>query len=62
MPSGQVYLSSGGVSYVYAAGKDDETKVTIQQKGHSRISSGALIEVGIEPGAAMAFDKAGLRL
>jgi ABC-type sugar transport system ATPase subunit len=58
----QVVEQLGGVSYVYAAGKDDESKVTMQQKGHSRISSGTMIEVGIEPGAALAFDAAGLRL
>ena len=43
-------------------GRDGETKVTIQQKGHSRIDHGATIEVGIEPGAAIAFDGNGLRL
>jgi hypothetical protein len=43
-------------------GKDGETKVTIQQKGHSSISSGAPITVGIEPGALLAFDKDGLRI
>ena len=58
----QVVEQLGGVSYVYAVGRDDETKVTIQQKGHSRINSGAPIEVSIEPGTAMAFDTAGLRL
>jgi lactose/L-arabinose transport system ATP-binding protein len=58
----QVVEQLGGVSYVYAVGRDGETKVTIQQKGHSRIDSGAAIEVGIEPGAAIAFDRDGLRL
>jgi lactose/L-arabinose transport system ATP-binding protein len=58
----QVVEQLGGVSYVYAVGRDDATKVTIQQKGHSRIDSGAMIEVGIEPGAAIAFDTDGLRL
>ena len=41
---------------------DDETKVTIQQKGHSRIPSGSPITVGIEAGTALAFDKQGLRI
>jgi ABC-type sugar transport system ATPase subunit len=58
----QVVEQLGGVSYVYAVGRDGETKVTIQQKGHSRIDHGATIEVGIEPGAAIAFDGNGLRL
>src|SRR5215217_2718117 len=52
--SAQVVEQLGGVSYVYAVGKDSETKVTIQQKGHARIAAGAPITVGIEPGAAMA--------
>jgi lactose/L-arabinose transport system ATP-binding protein len=50
------------VSYVYAVGKDGETKVTIQQKGHSRIAGGAAIAVGFEPGALLAFDQSGLRI
>jgi len=58
----QVVEQLGGVSYVYAVGKDDETKVTIQQKGHSRIAGGATIAVGIEDGAALAFDSNGLRI
>ena len=58
----QVVEQLGGVSYVYAVGRDGETKVTIQQKGHSRIANGAPITVGIEPGALLAFDEAGLRL
>ncbi len=58
----QVVEQLGGVSYVYAVGKDGETKVTIQQKGHSGIPDGAPITVGIEPGAALAFDSDGLRI
>ena len=58
----QVVEQLGGVSYVYAVGRDDETKLTIQQKGHSRISNGSTIEVSIEPGAALVFDGVGLRL
>ncbi|MCP8885172.1 sn-glycerol-3-phosphate ABC transporter ATP-binding protein UgpC [Devosia sp. XJ19-1] len=58
----QVVEQLGGVSYVYAVGKDDQTKVTIQQKGHSRIADGAAITVGFEPGALLAFDESGLRI
>jgi lactose/L-arabinose transport system ATP-binding protein len=58
----QVVEQLGGVSYVYAVGRDGETKVTIQQKGHSRIATGTPISVGIEPDAALAFDANGLRL
>ena len=58
----QVVEQLGGVSYVYAVGKDGETKVTIQQKGHARMAAGAPITVGIEPGAAMAFGQDGLRI
>jgi lactose/L-arabinose transport system ATP-binding protein len=58
----QVVEQLGGVSYVYALGRDGETKVTIQQKGHSRITSGAPISVGIESGATLAFDANGKRL
>ncbi len=58
----QVVEQLGGVSFVYAVGTDGEAKITIQQKGHSQIPNGALITVGIEPGAALAFDQAGLRL
>ena len=60
--SAQVVEQLGGVSYVYAVGKDGETKVTIQQKGHSRIAGGAAIAVGFEPGALLAFDQSGLRI
>lgn len=49
----------GGISYVYATDRDDTTKVTIQPKGYSAIGNGAEIEVGIESGAAMAFDSKG---
>jgi ABC-type sugar transport system ATPase subunit len=58
----QVVEQLGGVSYVYAVGNDGQTKVTIQQKGHSSISSGAPITVGIEPGALLAFDQNGQRI
>jgi ABC-type sugar transport system ATPase subunit len=58
----QVVEQLGGVSYVYAVGNTEESKITIQQKGHSHIADGAPITVGIEPNAALAFDKAGLRL
>jgi len=58
----QVVEQLGGVSFVYAVGKDGETKVTIQQKGHSRIADGASITVGMEPDALLAFDEAGQRL
>ncbi|MHA6300023.1 ABC transporter ATP-binding protein [Devosia sp. CAU 1758] len=58
----QVVEQLGGVSFVYAVGNDDEAKVTIQQKGHSRIPDGASITVGIEPGAILAFDERGQRI
>jgi len=58
----QVVEQLGGVSFVYAVGKDGETKVTIQQKGHSPIADGAQLTVGIEPGATLAFDENGLRV
>jgi ABC-type sugar transport system ATPase subunit len=58
----QVVEQLGGVSYVYAVGRDGETKVTIQQKGHSRIADGADIAVGIEDNAALAFSLDGKRL
>ncbi|ODT71247.1 MAG: ABC transporter ATP-binding protein [Pelagibacterium sp. SCN 63-23] len=58
----QVVEQLGGVSFVYAVGKDGEAKITIQQKGHSQIPNGAAISVGIEPGAALAFDEAGQRI
>jgi lactose/L-arabinose transport system ATP-binding protein len=58
----QVVEQLGGVSFVYAVGRDGETKVTIQQKGHSRIPSGSPITMGIEAGAALAFDRQGLRI
>jgi ABC-type sugar transport system ATPase subunit len=60
--SAQVIEQLGGVSYVYAVGTDGETKVTIQQKGHSRVAAGTPITVGIEPDAALAFGMDGLRL
>jgi ABC-type sugar transport system ATPase subunit len=60
--SAQVIEQLGGVSYVYAVGTDGETKVTIQQKGHSRVAAGTPITVGIEADAALAFGLDGLRL
>ena len=43
--------------YFFELGKDGETKITIQQKGHSAIPDGAPITVGIEPNALReAFD------
>jgi ABC-type sugar transport system ATPase subunit len=58
----QVVEQLGGVSYVYAVGKDGDTKVTIQQKGHARIDPGAPVTVGIEPDTLLAFDSGGLRI
>ncbi|ODT81258.1 MAG: ABC transporter ATP-binding protein [Pelagibacterium sp. SCN 64-44] len=58
----QVVEQLGGVSYVYAIGNDGETKLTVQQKGHARISAGTPITVGVEAGAALAFDQNGVRL
>jgi ABC-type sugar transport system ATPase subunit len=58
----QVVEQLGGVSFVYAVGRDGESKITIQQKGHSRIADGAPITVAIEPGASLAFDTDGLRI
>ncbi len=58
----QVVEQLGGVSFVYAVGRDGESKVTIQQKGHSRIADGATITVAIEAGATLAFDSDGLRI
>ncbi|HEV7346568.1 MAG TPA: sn-glycerol-3-phosphate ABC transporter ATP-binding protein UgpC [Devosia sp.] len=57
----QVVEQLGGVSYVYAAGRNG-AKITIQQKGHSSIPDGAVIDVGVDPAACLAFDAAGLRL
>ena len=57
----QVVEQLGGVSYVYAAGGGG-TKVTIQQKGHSRVPAGEDVVVGIDPALCLAFDEAGLRL
>lgn len=58
----QVIEQLGGVSYVYGVGTDGRTKVTIQQKGHSRVDIGAPISVGIEHGAALAFGLGGIRI
>ena len=58
----QVVEQLGGVSFVYAVGRDGESKITIQQKGHSSIANGAPITVAIEAGATLAFDTDGLRL
>jgi lactose/L-arabinose transport system ATP-binding protein len=58
----QVVEQLGGVSFVYAVGQDGQSKITIQQKGHSRIADGAPITVAIEAGATLAFDADGLRL
>jgi lactose/L-arabinose transport system ATP-binding protein len=51
----------GGVSYVYANGRNG-AKITIQQKGHSAIPAGAEVSVGLDPAACLAFDAQGLRL
>ena len=58
---GTVVEQLGGVSYVYATGRG-EAKITIQQKGHSRIPAGAEVTIGLDPVACLAFDGAGLRL
>ena len=59
--SAQVVEQLGGVSCVYATGRND-TKITIQQKGHSRIPAGAEVVVGIDPALCLAFDAEGRRL
>lgn len=58
----QVIEQLGGVSYVYGVGTDGRTKVTIEQKGHSRVDISAPISVGIEHGAALAFGLGGIRI
>jgi lactose/L-arabinose transport system ATP-binding protein len=57
----QVVEQLGGVSYVYATGRNG-AKITIQQKGHSAIPAGAVVNIGIDPAACLAFDASGLRL
>jgi lactose/L-arabinose transport system ATP-binding protein len=57
----QVVEQLGGVSYVYATGRNG-AKITIQQKGHSAIPAGAEVNIGIDPAACLAFDASGLRL
>ena len=57
----QVVEQLGGVSYVYASGRND-ARITIQQKGHSRIPAGSEVTVGLDPATCLAFDAAGLRL
>ena len=57
----QVVEQLGGVSYVYATGRNG-AKITIQQKGHSAIPAGAEVHIGLDPAACLAFDAAGLRL
>ena len=57
----QVVEQLGGVSYVYATGRNG-AKITIQQKGHSAIPAGAEVNVGVDPAACLAFDASGLRL
>jgi lactose/L-arabinose transport system ATP-binding protein len=57
----QVVEQLGGVSYVYATGRNG-AKITIQQKGHSGIPAGAEVSIGVDPAACLAFDAAGLRL
>ena len=52
----------GGVSFIYAVGRDDTQKLTVQHKGRVRIAAGAKVEVGIEPDNALAFDAEGMRI
>ena len=58
----QVTEQLGGVSFIYAVGRDDTQKLTVQHKGRVRIAAGAKVEVGIEPDNALAFDAEGMRI
>lgn len=51
----------GGVSYVYAVGKDGETMLTIQQKVTRGSPPVRPVSVGIDPNTEFAFDAGGLR-
>ena len=57
----QVVEQLGGVSYVYAGGKDG-VQITVQEKGHSRIPVGAAIRVGLDPALCLLFGADGKRL
>ena len=57
----QVVEQLGGVSYLYL-GTDTGGSVTVQQQGHSRITSGQTITVGLDPASCLLFDAQGQRL
>jgi lactose/L-arabinose transport system ATP-binding protein len=50
----------GGFSYVYASSGPAE--ITVQQKGHSAIPSGAEVSFGLDPAACLLFDGEGKRV
>ena len=58
----QVTEHLGGVSFIYASGKSDADKLTIQQKGHVTFSTGSQLTFGVEDNSAVAFDEQGLRI
>ena len=58
----QVTEHLGGVSFIYASGKSDADKLTIQQKGHVTFSTGSQLTFGVEANSAVAFDEQGLRI
>jgi lactose/L-arabinose transport system ATP-binding protein len=57
----QVVEQLGGVSYVYAA-SESGTQVTVQQRGHSAMATGAMVEFGLDPRACLLFDADGKRV
>jgi lactose/L-arabinose transport system ATP-binding protein len=57
----QVVEQLGGVSYVYAA-SESGTQVTVQQRGHSAMATGARVEFGLDPRACLLFDADGKRV
>ncbi|MBN9346055.1 MAG: sn-glycerol-3-phosphate ABC transporter ATP-binding protein UgpC [Devosia sp.] len=57
----QVVEQLGGVSYVYAA-SESGTQVTVQQRGHSAMATGAMVEFGLDPRTCLLFDADGKRV
>jgi lactose/L-arabinose transport system ATP-binding protein len=57
----QVVEQLGSVSYVYASGEGG-VELTVQQKGHSNVPTGAAIKVGIDPNTTALFAADGARL
>jgi lactose/L-arabinose transport system ATP-binding protein len=60
-PKALVVEQLGGVSYIYAEGREG-AQITVEQKGHAVAPAGSNVDIGINPATCFLFAKDGARI